>query len=47
MNVPTLGFAPIIYTQPLGHAHNEYIQADVFLYGIKVFKKVIKKLGNV
>lgn len=47
VNVPALGFSPKVYTPPLAHAHNEFIQADTFLNGIKVFEKIIKALCNI
>lgn len=37
----------MIYTPMLYHDHNEFIQVDIFLNGIKVFEKVIPALGNV
>lgn len=47
MNIPALGFAPIVNTTMLAHGNNEYLNANVFLFGIEVYEKIIPNLGNV
>lgn len=47
MDIPAIGFSPLTNTVPRLHDHNEYLNADVYLAGIEVYKKIIPSLGNV
>lgn len=44
--IPAIGFSPMINTPVLLHDHDEYLQADVYLKGIEIYKKIIEKIGN-
>lgn len=46
IGIPALGFSPINNTPILLHDHNEFLQADTYLRGIEIYKKVIEGLGN-
>lgn len=46
-NISAIGFAPMINTVSRAHDHNEYLNADVYLNGIEVYKKVIPNIANV
>ena len=46
VSIPAIGFSPINNTPILAHAHDEYIEADMYLKGIEIFKKVISNLAN-
>ncbi|XP_070509480.1 aminoacylase-1-like [Chironomus tepperi] len=46
VGIPAIGFSPINNTPILAHAHDEYIEADMYLKGIDIFKKVISNLAN-
>jgi len=46
VGIPAIGFSPIAQTPVLLHDHNEFLQADVYLNGIEVYKKLIPKLAN-
>jgi len=46
--VAAIGFSPMNKNTPLrAHDHDEYIRADVYLYGIEVYKKIIPAVTNV
>lgn len=47
LNIPSLGFTPLINTPKLAHDHDEYVQADEYLAGIEVYKKLITNLGDI
>jgi len=44
---PAIGFSPIINTTMRIHDHDEFLQADVYLNGIDVYKKIIRNLAEV
>ncbi|XP_039958295.1 aminoacylase-1-like [Bactrocera tryoni] len=46
MNIPTLCFCPMANTPILLHAHDEYLQADIFLKGIEIFENVLPAIAN-
>lgn len=46
-NIPALGFSPMNHTPILLHDHDEYHQADIYLNGIEIYKKIIPALANV
>lgn len=45
--IPAIGFSPIIHTPVLLHDNDEFINADIFLKGIEIYKKLITKVANV
>ncbi|KAF2893961.1 hypothetical protein ILUMI_12211 [Ignelater luminosus] len=47
VNIPGLGFAPMNHTPVLAHAHDEYLNKDIFLRGIGIYYKVIPAVANV
>ncbi|XP_065088295.1 aminoacylase-1-like [Ochlerotatus camptorhynchus] len=47
LNIPAIGFSPMNNTPVLLHDHDEYLQADVFLKGIEIYKNVISAVANV
>lgn len=47
MNLPAIGFSPLLNTIQRMHDHNEYLNADVYLKGIKIYEKIIVSLGNI
>lgn len=47
IGIPAIGFSPLNHTPVLLHSHNEYVSADVYLAGIKIYKNLITKLANV
>lgn len=46
MGIPTLGFSPMKNTPILLHDHNEFLEACVYLKGIKVYESVISSLSS-
>lgn len=46
-NIPALGFSPMPNTIPRAHNHDEYLNANTYLEGIEVYKKIITNLANV
>lgn len=44
--IPAIGFSPMNNTPVLLHDHDEYLQADVYLKGIKIYEKILEKIGN-
>lgn len=47
LDIQAIGFSPIINTPVLLHDHNEFLTADMYLKGIKIWKAVLMKVGNV
>lgn len=47
VGIPALGFSPMPNTIPRLHNHDEYLNAETYLEGIQVYKKIISNLGNV
>lgn len=47
LNIPAIGFSPMNNTPVLLHDHDEYLQADVFLKGIEIYKSVISAVANI
>ncbi|XP_026476680.1 aminoacylase-1A-like [Ctenocephalides felis] len=47
LNIPAIGMSPINRTEYLLHDHNEYIEAETFLKGIQIFKRIIENVANV
>ncbi|XP_014087743.2 aminoacylase-1 [Bactrocera oleae] len=47
LGLPALGFSPINHTPVLLHDHDEFLQADVYLKGIEIYKYVISAVANV
>ncbi|XP_055303616.1 aminoacylase-1-like isoform X2 [Sitodiplosis mosellana] len=46
LNLPALGFMPMPNTPIRLHDHDEFIQADIYLNGINIYKKIISNLAN-
>ncbi|GAB0091333.1 aminoacylase-1 [Sergentomyia squamirostris] len=46
IGIPAIGFSPMDHTPVLLHDHDEFLQADVYLRGIDIFKKIIEKVAN-
>jgi aminoacylase len=46
VGIPAIGFSPMINTPVLLHDHDEYLQADVYLKGIEIYKKIIENVAN-
>jgi len=44
--IPALGFSPMNNTPVLLHDHDEYLQADIYLKGIEIYKNILEKIGN-
>ncbi|XP_068152464.1 aminoacylase-1-like [Drosophila tropicalis] len=47
LGIPAIGFSPIINTPILLHDHDEYLRAENYLEGIKIFEKLISSVANV
>lgn len=47
VGIPVIGFSPIMNTPVLLHAHDEFLNKEVFLKGIKIYENVIKGIANV
>lgn len=45
--LPVIGFSPINNTPILLHDHNEMLNENVFLAGIKVYEELLPALANV
>lgn len=46
VGIPAIGFSPMNNTPVLLHDHDEYLEADVFLKGIEIYKKIIERVAN-
>ncbi|KAG5677567.1 hypothetical protein PVAND_007317 [Polypedilum vanderplanki] len=46
VKIPAIGFSPMNFTPILAHAHNEFLNADIYLKGIEIYKKLIANLAN-
>lgn len=47
LHIPALGFSLLINTLPRLHEHNEYVNADIYLNGIRIYEKIIETIGNI
>ncbi|XP_016977914.1 aminoacylase-1B-like [Drosophila rhopaloa] len=47
VGIPALGFSPMNNTPVLLHDHDEFLQADTYLRGVEIFKKIISSVANV
>ncbi|XP_031625359.1 aminoacylase-1A-like [Contarinia nasturtii] len=48
LNIPAIGFnAYVNSTLHSVHGHNEFLNADIYLFGIDVYKKIIEHVTNV
>lgn len=45
--IPAIGFSPMIHTPVLLHDHDEFLHADVYLKGIKIYREILEKIANV
>lgn len=46
LGIPAIGFSPINNTPILLHDHDEFLHADVYLRGIKIYEKILMKICN-
>lgn len=46
VGIPAIGFSPMINTPILLHDHDEYLQADVYLKGIEIYKTILQSVAN-
>lgn len=46
-NIPALGFSPIWNTPVRSHDHDEFVYAETYLDGIKIYQKIISEIANV
>ena len=46
VGLPAIGFSPMNNTPVLLHDHDEFLQADVYLEGIEIYKKIISNVAN-
>ncbi|XP_012257792.1 aminoacylase-1 [Athalia rosae] len=46
VGIPALGFSPMNNTPILLHDHDEYLNKDVFLRGIKIYEELIPAVAN-
>jgi len=46
LGLPAYGFSPLINTPILLHDHNEFVNRDVFVKGIKVYEDVLTSLAT-
>ncbi|XP_068718349.1 aminoacylase-1-like [Montipora capricornis] len=46
LGYPAIGFSPMNNTPILLHDHDEYLNENVFLHGIKIYCEIITALGN-
>lgn len=47
VGIPAIGFSPMNNTPVLLHDHDEFLQADVYLRGIEIYKEIIANIANV
>lgn len=46
VGIPAIGFSPMNNTPVLLHDHDEFLQADVYLRGIEIYKEIIGNVAN-
>ncbi|EDS34121.1 aminoacylase [Culex quinquefasciatus] len=46
VGIPAIGFSPMNNTPVLLHDHDEFLDADVYLKGIDIYKKIIANVAN-
>ena len=46
LGIPALGFSPMNKTPLLLHDHNEYLNKNTFLDGIKIYIEIITAVAN-
>jgi aminoacylase len=44
--IPVLGFSPMINTPILLHDHNEFLNENVYLDGIRIYERIIPRLAS-
>ncbi|XP_058797117.1 aminoacylase-1 [Phymastichus coffea] len=47
LGIPAIGFSPMNKTKILLHDHDEYLNKDVFLNGIKIYMDIIPSVANI
>ena len=46
MDIPAIGFSPMVNTPILLHDHNEFLNQGVFLEGVGLYAKIIPRLAD-
>lgn len=46
VGIPAFGFMPINNTPLLLHDHDEFLEAETYLKGIKIYTKIIENLSS-
>ncbi|KAL5062052.1 hypothetical protein RYX36_023789, partial [Vicia faba] len=46
LGLPAIGFSPMENTHVLLHDHNEYLDKDEYLKGIKIYESIIKAYAS-
>lgn len=46
LDIPALGFSPMPNTPVLLHDHDEYLNKDVFLRGVEIYRQLIPAVAN-
>lgn len=46
VGIPAIGFSPMNKTPILLHDHDECLQADVYLRGIRIYQQIIENIAN-
>lgn len=47
VGIPAIGFSPMNNTPVLLHDNDEFLKADTYLNGVKIYEKIITELANV
>lgn len=46
-NIPALGFSPLVNTVAKLHDHDEYVNAETYLTGVKIYTALIAEVAYV
>lgn len=46
VGIPAIGFSPINNSPMLLHDNDEFLQADIYLKGIEIYKTIIPNIAN-
>lgn len=47
VNIPAIGFSPIIETPNREHENDEHILAEQYLKGIDIYAKILLRIANI
>lgn len=47
MNIHAIGFNPYVNMSSNAHGNDEFLNADIYLFGIEIYKRIIVNLGGV